>query len=71
MLLIFPWLTIFADRTAYLDPGSGSFLIQLAIAALVGMALVFRSQWSKIKKMFDGKSSKPEDEENDNEDDDQ
>ena len=57
MLLYFPWLTILSDKIAYLDPGSGSFLIQLAIAALVGMAVVFRSQWSKIKKFFGGKSS--------------
>jgi ABC-type dipeptide/oligopeptide/nickel transport system permease subunit len=71
MLFIFPWIKIFADRTAYLDPGSGSFIIQLAIAALVGIAVIFRSQWSKIKKKFGAKSSKPEDEDNDNEDDDQ
>jgi hypothetical protein len=71
MLFIFPLLTILADKTAYLDPGSGSFLIQLAIAALVGMAVVFRSQWSKIKKFFGGKSSKPEEDDSENEDDQQ
>jgi hypothetical protein len=71
MLLILPWLTVFADKTAYLDPGSGSFLIQLAIAALVGMAVVFRSQWSKIKRFFGGKTSKPEEEDPENEDDEQ
>jgi hypothetical protein len=67
-MIIFPWLTILTDKIAYLDPGSGSFLIQLAIAALVGMAVVFRSQWAKIKKFFGGKSSKPE-EEDENDDD--
>ncbi len=70
MLIIFPWLTILGDKVAYLDPGSGSFLIQLAIAALVGMAVVFRSQWTKIKKFLGGKSTKPE-EEDENEDDEQ
>jgi hypothetical protein len=29
---------------AYLDPGSGSFLLQLAIAAVVGIAVVLRTQ---------------------------
>lgn len=67
-MIILPWLTVLADKAAYLDPGSGSFLIQLAIAALVGMAVVFRSQWSKIKKLFSGKTSKQE-EDVDNEDD--
>ena len=38
----------------YLDPGSGSILIQLAIAALLGAGLLFRSQWAKIKKFFGG-----------------
>jgi hypothetical protein len=70
MLLIYPWLTILSDKVAYLDPGSGSFLIQLAIAALVGMAVVFRSQWTKIKKFFGGKSSKSK-EEDENDDDEQ
>jgi len=67
-LIIFPWLTVLTDKIAYLDPGSGSFLIQLAIAALVGMAVVFRSQWTKIKKFFGGKSSKSK-EEDENDDD--
>jgi hypothetical protein len=70
MLFIYPWLTILSDKVAYLDPGSGSFLIQLAIAALVGMAVVFRSQWTKIKKFFGGKSSKSK-EEDENDDDEQ
>jgi len=33
----------------YLDPGSGSFLIQLIIASAVGAAFVIRSSWGKIK----------------------
>ena len=36
----------------YLDPGSGSILIQLLVAALLGSGLFIRSQWTKIKKIF-------------------
>jgi hypothetical protein len=36
----------------YLDPGSGSFLIQLLIAALLGGAFVIRSYWGKILDFF-------------------
>ena len=36
----------------YLDPGSGSFLIQLLIAALLGGAFVIRSYWGKILEFF-------------------
>jgi len=45
---------------AYLDPGSGSFLIQLAIAALLGLGVASRAYWSKIKGWF-GIKSKPRD----------
>lgn len=37
---------------AYLDPGSGSFLIQLLIAGLVGAAFFLRSSWGRIKGFF-------------------
>jgi hypothetical protein len=36
----------------YLDPGSGSFLIQLLIAALLGVAIAIRASWSRIKGWF-------------------
>lgn len=36
----------------YLDPGSGSFLIQLLIAALLGGAFVVRSYWGRILNFF-------------------
>lgn len=45
----------------YLDPGSGSFLIQLAIAALLGLGVAFRASWSKIKGWFGLKSKPAED----------
>lgn len=37
---------------AYLDPGSGSFLVQLLIAGLVGAAFIVRSSWGRIKGFF-------------------
>ena len=43
----------------YLDPGSGSFLIQLAIAALLGLAVALRASWGRIKGWF-GIKSKPQ-----------
>lgn len=33
----------------YLDPGSGSFILQIILAALLGWLLVIRSHWKKIK----------------------
>jgi hypothetical protein len=60
-------ITSLAAIFGYLDPGSGSFLIQLAIAAVVGLAVVLRLQWTKIKKLFGGKSETPKDEDSDDE----
>jgi hypothetical protein len=71
MLFIFPWLSILTDNPAYLDPGSGSFLIQLAIAALVGGAVLVRSQWSRIKKLFGGKTSDTDKEDSEDENNDE
>ena len=36
----------------YLDPGSGSILIQLIIASALGAALIVKTSWSRIKKFF-------------------
>ena len=37
---------------AYLDPGSGSYLIQMLIASLVGGGLFFKTFWVKIKDLL-------------------
>jgi hypothetical protein len=50
----------------YLDPGSGSLLIQLLIAALAGLAIFFGSNWRKIKRLF--KKNKTQDAESTDED---
>ena len=48
----------------YLDPGSGSFIIQIAIAAALGLAVAIRASWGSIKKYF-GAKQKPEEEDDD------
>ncbi|MGB8980612.1 MAG: hypothetical protein WCC12_01935 [Anaerolineales bacterium] len=51
----------------YLDPGSGSFLIQLAIAAGLGLLVAVRASWSRIKGWFGIKSTKAADDDEDDE----
>ncbi len=36
----------------YLDPGSGSIIIQMIIGALVGVGITLKIYWFKIKNMF-------------------
>jgi len=45
----------------YLDPGSGSFLIQLLIAALLGLGVAIRASWGRIKGWFGVKPKADED----------
>jgi hypothetical protein len=45
----------------YLDPGSGSFLIQLLIAALLGLGVAVRASWGRIKGWFGVKPKADED----------
>jgi hypothetical protein len=52
----------------YLDPGSGSFLIQLLIAGLAGLGLFIAVSWVRIKRLFSKKKKVDTD---DDEDDDQ
>ena len=52
------------SKLPYLDPGSGSFIIQILIASLLGIGLVLRASWSKIKARFGSKPS-PADEDDD------
>ena len=42
-------LTPLLDHPAYLDPGSGSFILQVILAAILGSLLVFRSYLVKVK----------------------
>ena len=36
----------------YIDPGSGSYLVQALIAAVLGAGYYFISSWSYFKSMF-------------------
>jgi len=56
---------ILARPVSYLDPGSGSYLLQLLIASALGAAFAVRLYWTRIKAFFTGRfgSSEGEDEE--------
>ena len=40
------------QNMAYLDPGSGSYLLQLLIAGLLGSLFVVKASWGRIKTFF-------------------
>lgn len=61
VLLYFVFLALLFPKNsyAYLDPGTGSYLIQAVIALLATGGFLIKTYWSNIKK-FLGKKSKDE-----------
>ena len=47
VILMFPQTT-----HAYLDPGTGSYLFQIILAAFVGAAFTIKIYWTKVKTFF-------------------
>ena len=41
---------------AYLDPGSGSFILQLLLATLLGLGFVLKGYWRKLLSLFKRRS---------------
>ena len=45
----------------YIDPGSGSYLVQMIIAAIVGALFYFKNLWWRFKSFFTrNKQQEPE-----------
>ncbi len=42
---------------AYIDPGTGSYILQLVIAAFVGVTFTIKVFWKRIKRLLTGKKS--------------
>jgi len=47
---------------AYLDPGTGSFALQMLIASVVGGLFFIKKMWVKIKGIFSTKKNDESDE---------
>jgi hypothetical protein len=45
-------LLVATPAKAYIDPGTGSFLVQGIIAAILGAAVALRMYWRRIKALF-------------------
>jgi len=41
---------------AYIDPGTGSYLVQALVAGAMGALLAARTHWQRIKSLFGGGS---------------
>jgi hypothetical protein len=54
MLVTLFYLAFAQPAYAYLDPGTGSYIFQLLIAGVVGLAFVIKIFWGRIKGFFTG-----------------
>ncbi len=44
--------SLFIHPAQYLDPGTGSVILQLLLAAILGAGIATRVFWKKIKTLF-------------------
>ncbi len=55
-LLFLSALGIDSPAHAYLDPGTGSMLLQLILGGVAGALVVGKLYWQRVKDIFGGKS---------------
>jgi hypothetical protein len=49
-----------AGNLLYIDPGSGSYLVQVIVAAVLGALFYFKNLWHRIRSFFSKDKKKPE-----------
>lgn len=73
-LLLLLLVSTAAPAFAYLDPGAGSFILQMLIAGIVGALFTIKLYWYRLKVFVAGLFGKtienPMEDENDDDDDD-
>lgn len=47
-------LSIPSTAQAYVDPGTGSYILQILIAGILGAAFAFKIYWRKIRSFLTG-----------------
>jgi len=56
-------LLIFTDAEAYLDPGTGSMLLQVILGGIAAVGVAIKLYWHKLRAAFGmAKKADPEDE---------
>ena len=60
MIVFVFWLLLTVPVYAYLDPGSGSMLLQLLLGGLAGLAIVLKLYWQRFLALFGIEKKKEE-----------
>jgi hypothetical protein len=57
------FMLMFTDAVAYLDPGTGSMLLQVILGGVAAVGVAIKLYWHKLRVAFGmGKKEDPEDE---------
>jgi hypothetical protein len=56
LALLFTTSFFVSDAYAYLDPGTGSVVIQALMGVLVGLVITLKIYWSRLKEKISGYS---------------
>jgi hypothetical protein len=54
-------LLMFSDAVAYLDPGTGSMLLQVILGGIAAVGVAIKLYWHKLRAAF-GMAKKPDSE---------
>jgi hypothetical protein len=57
LVVYFVWLSE-SRVDAYLDPGSGSMLVQLLLGGVAGAAVILKLGWQRFRDIFRSSSAK-------------
>jgi len=57
------------DASAYIDPGTGSYIFYMLIAGLVGVSYALKIFWKQVKAFFSGRGGKHNDQDAKSDDD--
>jgi hypothetical protein len=57
---LFLWLGLPGVAHAYLDPGTGSAVIQMLVAGVMGALFLLKVYWRKLASLFGGTSQEDE-----------
>ena len=60
--LVLPWLTAPKTAQAYLDPGTGSILLQIIIGGVAGLGVVGKLYWHRLRGLLGLDKKAPQEE---------
>ncbi len=52
LLLVLPWVAAPKTAEAYLDPGTGSILLQIIIGGVAGLGVVGKLYWHRLRGLL-------------------